>query len=267
MELIRSTAQIDQMAENRIIGKPNIVNSEINFLGKNNIMVCSNNINIQNTVINFRADNSIVFLYSDVKTSFKIDVYNNSTIYLGKDVKVGAFIKVDVMENQNVIIGDGCIIEDRVNITSAESYPIYDGEEKKRLNHSGSVYIGDHVWLGHLSFISSGVKIGSGSVIGNNTFVETNTKIPSNALVKGNPARVVNDNIFFTDDFVGPYTVEDTVNSNYYKSDVFLYEVVNKETLDLGKIEEILNDLDVESRHEFVEKLFVKNKRKNRFSI
>ena len=42
---------------------------------------------------------------------------------------------------------------------------------------------------------------------------------------------------------------------------------MNKETLNLDQIDKILKDLNVEDRLEFIQKLFVRNKRKNRFTI
>ena len=63
------------------------------------------------------------------------------------------------------------------------------------------------------------------------------------------------------------HKAEDSVNTQEYKSDVFIYEFVNQETLNLKQIDKILKELDVNSRIEFIQKLFVRNKRKNRFTI
>ena len=75
------------------------------------------------------------------------------------------------------------------------------------------------------------------------------------------------ENVFFTMDYVGFNKIEDTLSSKDYKSNVFIYEFNNNETLNLNKIDEILKKLDVEQKIEFIVKLFVKNKRKNRFFI
>uniref|UniRef100_UPI00386D212D hypothetical protein n=1 Tax=Faecalibacillus faecis TaxID=1982628 RepID=UPI00386D212D len=79
--------------------------------------------------------------------------------------------------------------------------------------------------------------------------------------------RVEKDNIFFTKEFLGYHTAEDSVNTQDYKSDVFIYEFINQETLNLNQIDKILKELNVEDRLEFIQKLFVRNKRKNRFCI
>ena len=118
-----------------------------------------------------------------------------------------------------------------------------------------------------MAYISRGVKIGSGAIVDNYSFVPHNARIHSNSLVVGNPVRVEKDNVFFTKEFLGYHTAEDSVNTQDYKSDVFIYEFINQETLNLNQIDKILKELSVEDRLEFIQKLFVRNKRKNRFCI
>ena len=176
-------------------------------------------------------------------------------------------ININIQENQNVIIGAGCSISSGVNIRTADIHPIYDEDSKQRINPAKSVFIGDHVWIGHLAYISRGAKIGSGSIIENYSFIPHNAKVFSNNLVVGNPARIERENVFYVKDFLGYHRAEDTLKTQEYKSDVFIYERVNQETLDMNKIDQILKKLDVTSRLEFIQKLFVRNKRKNRFTI
>ena len=42
------------------------------------------------------------------------------------------------------------------------------------------------------------------------------------------------------------------MNTQNYKSDVFIYEFVNKETLNMNQIDKILKELDINSRLEFI---------------
>ena len=186
---------------------------------------------------------------------------------MGRDINSGVSVTINVFENQNVIIGDDCFIGDFAYISNADNYPIYTCDTKERINYSNSIYIGDHVYLGHKSYISKGVKIGSGTIIDNASFVPSYAKIPSNTYLSGHPAKIVQNNVFFTKDFLGKFTTEDSVNSKNYKSDVFIFNVVDQETLSIQQIDNILKDLDVESKLEFIQKLFIRNKRKNRFCI
>ena len=176
-------------------------------------------------------------------------------------------VNINIQESQNVIIGAECSLSSGVNIRTADIHPIYDNKTMQRVNPAQSVFIGDHVWIGHLAYISRGVKIGSGAIVDNYSFVPHNARIHSNSLVVGNPVRVERDNVFFTKEFLGYHTAEDSLNTQDYKSDVFIYEFVNQETLNLNQIDKILKGLSVEERLEFIQKLFVRNKRKNRFAI
>ena len=55
--------------------------------------------------------------------------------------------------------------------------------------------------------------------------------------------------------------------TNALKVYSFIYDFVSNETLSMENIDKILKSLPVEDRLEFIQKLFVRNKRKNRFSI
>ena len=118
-----------------------------------------------------------------------------------------------------------------------------------------------------MAYISKGVKIGSGSIVENYSFIPHDSLIFSNTLVVGNPAKIERKNVFFIKEFLGYHNAENSLNTQKYKSDVFIYEFVSQETFNLNKIDEILKSLDIESRLEFIQKLFVRNKRKNRFTI
>ena len=267
MEFIKYTSQFEKMIDNKIIGNLSLVNSEINFFGKNNILYCDNNIELNDSILNFYGDNSIVYLSSNISNLFNLSVFNNSSVFIGKNSKFDVNFSLLIYENQNLIIGDDCIVGKNVTISTSDGFPIYYSDSKKRINFSKSVYIGDHVLVGHNCFISKGVRIGSGTIIDNASFLQSYAKIPSNTYLSGNPAKIIHKKVFFVDDFVGSFKWDESANSEFYKSNVFIFDVIGKETLSLTNIDNILNDLDVESRLEFIQKLLVQNKRKNRFSI
>lgn len=269
MESIKSQEDIGNLENNRVVGNPEITNSNITFKGNNNVLYCEGNVKIANANFSFEGSNSIVYLSSalNYQYSFNLIIYNDSTFFIGRENNMSSPININIQENQNVIIGAGGSISSGVNIRTSDIHPIYDNNSKERINYAKSVYIGDHVWIGHLSYISRGTKIGSGAIIENNTFIPHNAKIPSNSLIVGNPAKIERKNVFYVKDFLGYHRAEDSLNTKDYKSDVFIYEFVNRETLDMDRIDQILKELDVNSRLEFIQKLFVRNKRKNRFTI
>lgn len=269
METVKKIEDIANLENNKVIGNPEITNSNINFKGNNNILYCEGNVKLVGANISFEGHNSIVYLSANQYRQYSITlvIYNDSTFFIGRDNNLSNPININIQESQNVVIGANGSISSGVNIRTADIHPMYEANYKERINYPGSVYIGDHVWIGHLAYISRGVKIGSGAIVDNYSFVAHDSIIKSNTHVLGNPARVEHENVFFTTDFLGFHRAEDTLDSAEYKSDVFLYELVNKETLSIENIDNILKELRVEERLEFIQKLFVRNKRKNRFTI
>ena len=191
MEFIKNAAQFEQMIDNKIMGNPELINSKINFRGKENILICKNDISLENVVLDFNGDNSIVYLASNLNDSFKLTIGHDSILFVGKGTDFGVSNRISVFEGQNVIIGEESMIGDNVTITTSDNAPIYSGSDKNRINFSQSVYIGDHVLIGNNSFISKGVKIGSGSIVGSASFIPSKIKIPSNVLVSGNPVEII----------------------------------------------------------------------------
>ena len=269
MEIVKSFEDVRNLEKNRIEGNPEIKNSVVSFKGENNVLYCEGNVKLIGANFLFEGNNSIVYLSSSQfsQYSFTLVIYNDSTFFIGRDNNLSSPININIQENQNVIIGAGGSISSGVNIRTSDIHPIYDNQYKERINHAKSVFIGDHVWIGHLAYISRGVKIGSGAIVENYSFIPHNAKVYSNSLVVGNPVKIEKRDVFFVKDFLGYHRAEDSLNSKNYKSDVFIYEFVNQETLNLDRIDQIIKELDVDSRLEFIQKLFVRNKRKNRFTI
>lgn len=269
METVKSPEDIAKLKKNRIEGHPEMHKSQITFKGNNNVLYCEGNVKLNGAKFTFNGHNSIVYLSSSMNSrySFNLIIYNDSTFFIGRGGNMSSPININIQENQNVILGSDVTISSRVNIRTADIYPIYDNKTKQRINFAGSVFIGDHVWIGHLAYISRGTKVGSGAIIGNNSFIAPDARIPSNSLAVGNPAKVERSDVFYTEDFLAHNRAEASLESKDYKSDVFIYEFVNQETLSMEKIDSILKSLDVDSRLEFIQKLFVRNKRTNRFTI
>ena len=268
MESVKSPNDIAKLKENKVIGDITLKNSEIKFFGANNILYCDSGITLKKSHINFVGSNSIVYLsYTEKDYVLEVYIRHDSTIFFGKNNNLGSRIKINVQESQNLIIGEDNVIGNDVTIRTIDTHPIYDINTKERINYPDSVFIGDHVWIDHFSFISRGAHIGSGSIVGVHSFVHPYAIVYSNTYVMGNPIVAVEKDVFFTKNFVGVFSAEDTINTSVYNSDLFIYDFVKNETLSMKEIDRILKDLVVDDRLEFIQKLFVRNKRKNRFSI
>ena len=154
MESIRDMKDRSSLTYNKIIGNPNLRNSTVFFAGEDNILVCEDNINIVNSSIRFKGSNCVIYLgYTKSNYALDIHVFQNSLVYIGRDNKLSPTIHINVQEHQNLIIGDDCIIGSNCNMRTSDAHILYDSNTKKRVNHSASVIIGDHVWLAHQVYI------------------------------------------------------------------------------------------------------------------
>lgn len=268
MEEITNENQISSLKDNKINGSPNIEYSKIRFYGKNNILYCENNVNLVNCNIVFKGNNSLIYLSSSNSNyPLNVQISHDSVIFMGKNNDLIPPIHLNVQEHQNLIIGDDCSIGSNTNIRTADAHIIYNEKTKKRLNNGASVFIGDHVWLGHQAYVDKGVLIGSGAIIGNNSYISPNTILNSNSLYIGNPANFVENEVFFTKDYVANFTKQDSNTFDTYNSRIFIYKNISGQTLDIKKVDEILSNFSIEEKLEFIQKLFIQNKKHNRFTI
>ena len=268
METVTNIDDFSSLKENRITGNPTMSNSKITFNGSGNVLFCENNVNLVNCSILFGGNDSLIYLSStNGDYSFNLHIFQNSVVFIGRDNNLTPPININVQEHQNLIIGDGGIIGSGTNIRTSDAHIIYDVKTKKRVNHSGSVLIGDHVWLGHLSYVSRGVKIGSGAIIDNYSYVSPNFILRSNNLYGGNPVNLINEGVFFTKDYVGNFEKEYSDNVDEYVSGIYLYSPNSGETLDFNKVDLTLSNFKVDEKLDFIQKLFIQNKKHDRFSI
>ena len=268
MEVVKTIDQIDDLKDNKIMGNPKLDNVTISFAGKGNILYCENNVKLSNCRITFWGENSLVYLSSsDSPYPLSLDIFKNSTFYIGKDAILVRTTYINVQEHKNIIIGDDCSFASNVSIRTSDPHIIYDSNTKKRVNHSYSTYIGDHVWLGHQAYVGKGVKIGSGAILDNNSYASSYSVLKSNTLYGGNPVNVIQNDVFFTKDYTGSLRKEDSADVEEYKSRIFLFSNTPGETLDFDKIDSIISNFNVNEKLNFIQKLFIQNKKHNRFAI
>ena len=84
---VTNPEQLFELKENEFIGElPTLTNSQINFSGINNILVCEEGVNLWNSRIDFNMDNSILYLSSDIHNySVNISLHNNNICFIGKN--------------------------------------------------------------------------------------------------------------------------------------------------------------------------------------
>lgn len=261
--------ELDSVENNKIIGLPSeMINSRIEFHGEGNIIFFDENVVLDASTIRFFGNNSIVFLSSSSKhkTKVKIDVYNNSAFYMGKNCNTTRPIHAVLSEGKHIIIGNDCLFSFKIWFRNADPHLIYDGSTKKRINKSKSVFLGDHVWIGQEAFISKGTKIGSGTIVGAKCVTGGKT-FASNCSYAGLPCKLIKENIFWLKPSVHSYTQEQTEASMTYNKNTYLYESDSNQ-LCFDNVDKELSKLEnSEEKLEYLKKTLFENADKNRFYV
>lgn len=93
--------------------------------------------------------------------------------------------------SESISIGDNVLIGWNVNIRDSDGHVVYPLDEAKYTsNMSGSVEIGNNVWLAANVDILKGVEIPSDCVVGYNSCVTKKFK-ENNCLIAGYPAKII----------------------------------------------------------------------------
>lgn len=255
------------LEDNEFIGEiPKLTNSQININGKNNTIICEESVSLWNSRIDFNGDNSLLYLSENTfDYALNISINGNNLCFIGKNNYFNGITTIVLSESKNVIIGQDCMFSYEVSIRVADVHLIYDTKTKERLNHSKSIYVGDHVWLGQNALILKGTQIGSGSIIGANS-VLSNKIVPSNTTFAGSPARLTKEDTFWIGYSVHPWDEETTEKYSRFDSEDFVYSQ-DDNSLDFESIESDLNNMET---HDDVILYIVANflnDNKNRFAF
>lgn len=264
---ITAGEELDNLDNNKFHGHfPNLINSKINFNGKNNLLVCEENVTLVNSNIDFNEDNSILYLSSS-SHSYRVNISlnGNNVCFFGKDNYFNAVTAIVLSESKNVIIGDGCLFSYDIFIRVSDVHLLYSRDSRERINHSKSIYIGDHVWFGQKLLILKGTRIGSGAVIGAGSVV-TGKEIPSNTTFAGNPAKLIRDSTFWTAHSNHTWNEKDTKKLERYEYDFYEYEK-DETSLDFDSVELLLNSFpDVDAIEDYIKSDII-DAGKNRFAL
>lgn len=135
-------------------------------------------------------------------------IRNQGSFHLGRGVCFRSFrtrTRIDVLKDATLDIGDGCFINDGVNICCSlgitigphtkfadwvvlydtDFHPVHPGEPV----HSERIIIGKNVWIGARAMILPGSTIGDHSIIAAGTIVRGH--IPPRSIAAGIPAKVI----------------------------------------------------------------------------
>ena len=272
MEINDLSKKIKLPDNNQIIGKAEMIDSKITFLGKNNILYLEEDITLDNCVLEFNVDNSLIYL-SKNRHPYKVNIVvnNNNTVFIDKHCYFNDNMNIALSEQANVFIGEEGVFSFGIWLRTADPHVIFSSVTSKRLNLSKSIFIGDHVWLGQSATILKGTEIDSGSIVGAASVV-SGKKIPSNQIWAGNPVRFIKKEIFWDSTSVNRFPPERTQKSLHYKTFInnakllkrFIYSYNEDHKIDYKTIDNDLVKLSSKEKVEYLIEL-TNNSKKNRF--
>ncbi len=264
----KTVNSVSELENNAIIGElPSADNATIKFSGKNNILVVEENVRLEGS-INLNGSNTVIYLSSNPTHVYrlKLDVWNNSAVYFGKDSYFNGALQITLSEGRHLIVGNDGVFSFGIWVRTADPHIIYDVKTKNRVNLSKNVMIGDHVWLGQNSLLLKGSKIGSGSIVAANCVI-TGKEVESNAIYGGNPGKCIKSGIFFSGESVHAYQKKQTKKSMTLDTDKWSY-CEDSTTLNTDEVFRRLDDCkDSNERLEIVKELAAAHDQKNRFAI
>lgn len=176
---------------------PLLANSKIFFIGSNNILFCEEGVVITNSEIKFNGNNSLIYLSKNRhKYYLSVSINHNSVLYMGRDNYLNGVLHIILSERKHFFVGSGCLFSFGIWVRNADPHLVYSCKSCKRINHTKSIYIGDHVWIGQSAFILKGTEIDSGSIVGAMSVV-SGKKIGNNSTWVGNPVKKIADMVFW----------------------------------------------------------------------
>lgn len=165
----------------------------VHFRGKGNILTIASGAKLVDLAVDFSGDHGAVEVGTTSKERsgirVSIRVGHASTVSIGDNVGFESRAFIRVSEGQQIVIGEDCMFAANVELRADDTHPIYDVRTGMRANPSGSIHIGEHVWLGKAAAVMGGVTIGSGAIVGFRSVVTKD--VPNNSVAAGIPARVV----------------------------------------------------------------------------
>lgn len=174
----------------------------------------------KSATMNIKGSGCSIFIGENFKTRFSHFIVEgtDSTIIIGPNCRLldvtikvvgsGAIVIIGggttweggaMLNNANdgtsktIIVGNDCMLSSDVNLRTADGHSMWQAGGQERIDKSGDIVIGNHVWLGNGSRVARGSRIGNGAVLGQRSFLSA-TMEPFTAYA-GVPARKVRDRV------------------------------------------------------------------------
>lgn len=170
-------------------------NIVIRINGKNNKIRISSGCSLRDVSIILNGDNHNLVLKEDVNIKSGLLWFegDGNLIEINKNTTIEEATIAALEIKKKILIGEDCMLSDKIVIRNGDSHSIIDKLSGQRLNPAGDIIIKDHVWIGSNVTILKNVIIEENSIVGINSLVTKN--INANSIAAGSPAKEVKRNI------------------------------------------------------------------------
>lgn len=106
--------------------------------------------------------------------------------------------------NLSITIGEDCMLSSNIVFRATDGHAIFELNDKKVINSTKPIVIGNHVWVGSGVLIMKGTKVLNNSVIGTKSLV-TKEFSEGNVVIAGTPAKIVKRYINWDRKYIDKY--------------------------------------------------------------
>lgn len=155
--------------------------------------------------VSFLGDNNFVSIGRRVSVG-KLRIHCGRNVFCsigeGTEIEGAEFIATD----GRIEVGQDCLFSTEVTLRNHDKHHIFDSNTGERINHSGNIKIGNHVWICHGVTLLGSASVGDNSIVG--TMAVTSSTFPKEVILAGNPAKIIRRNVCWSKD-----------NTDYYNRD------------------------------------------------
>lgn len=184
--------------ENQIIGlhRCMVKNSRIHFSGRGNVVEIGDMSTLDGVSIYISGSGNRVTLGERtflMGCTFSIEDDGNH-IEIGKHTYIYNQTELAAIEGTGIRIGEDCLISSDVALRTGDSHSILDANGK-RINPSGDIVLGRHVWLCKDVKVLKNARIGNDCIIGTGAVITHTTPEMQGTIFAGSPAKPVKSGI------------------------------------------------------------------------
>lgn len=121
---------------------------------------------------------------------------NASTFFWGRESSSNGLSVWVTGNRSSVIIGEDCMVAQRVSVMTSDMHAVVDVETGAWLNGGAPVLIEPHVWLGWESMVMKGTSIGFGASVAARSVITRD--VPRLAVSGGTPNQTIRKNAIWT---------------------------------------------------------------------